>query len=229
MWSAQSGDSVLPPAGARRCEANHRGIEGAHQAQCAVVSRWREEHTLIERQNLGPSNVIGLRGELGITIKDPPPESGRRTHLLHFTNLYCMLSSVWNFPLHCFFDFTEWHYEHLFLFSMLILHVASSQFCLCLLNIYHFAYTFSHAHTKTHTHKHICMISTQEEWRQPGTGAWLRGAEETLSLKSKACTHTKKRREKYQNVRKNPIFTNPKKRIRAHRAFRKATGLFLTK
>jgi len=28
MRSAQSGDCVLPPAGARRCKANHRGIEG---------------------------------------------------------------------------------------------------------------------------------------------------------------------------------------------------------
>ena len=47
------------------------------------------------------------------------------------------------------------HYEHLFLFSMLILHVTSSRFCLYLLNIYHFTYTFSqniqrHTHTSTH-------------------------------------------------------------------------------
>jgi len=42
-------------------------------------------------------------------------------------------------------------------------------------------YTFSHAHTEAHTHKHTCTISTQEEWRQPGTGAWLREAEERLS------------------------------------------------
>ena len=47
-------------------------------------------------------------------------------------------------------------------------------------NIYHFTYTFSHAHTEAHTHKYTCTISTQEEWRQPGTGAWLRGAEEGL-------------------------------------------------
>ena len=35
-------------------------------------------------------------------------------------------------------------------------------------------YTFSHAHTEAHTevltHKHTCIISTQQEWRQPGTG-----------------------------------------------------------
>jgi len=30
---------VLPPAGARRYEANHRGIEEEHWAQCAHVRR----------------------------------------------------------------------------------------------------------------------------------------------------------------------------------------------
>jgi len=39
MQSAQSGDCVLPPAGARRYEANYRGIEGEHWAQCARVRR----------------------------------------------------------------------------------------------------------------------------------------------------------------------------------------------
>jgi hypothetical protein len=37
--SAQSGDCVLPLAGARRYEANHRRIEGEHWAQCARVRR----------------------------------------------------------------------------------------------------------------------------------------------------------------------------------------------
>ena len=39
MRSAQWGDCVLPPAGTRRCEANHRGIEGEQRAQCARVRR----------------------------------------------------------------------------------------------------------------------------------------------------------------------------------------------
>jgi len=50
MQSARSGDCVLPPVGARRCEANHRGIEGEHRAQCACVRRQKEEHT----SKLGP-------------------------------------------------------------------------------------------------------------------------------------------------------------------------------
>jgi len=87
------------------------------------------------------------------------------------------------------------------------LHIARAsperRYCLYLLNFYHFTYTFSHAHTEAHAHKHTCTISTQEEWQQPGTGAWLSGRKvlfETL--------HTQKKR--YQN---KPIFTNPKKRF----------------
>jgi len=46
-------------------------------------------------------------------------------------------------------------------------------------------------------------------------------------VRDKGLAHQKKRGIK--NVRKNPIFTNLKKRIQAHRASSKATGLFLTK
>jgi len=60
MRRAQSGDRVLPPAGARRYEANHRGIEGEHWAQCARVGKSREEHSLVKRQRWGPSNDGGL-------------------------------------------------------------------------------------------------------------------------------------------------------------------------
>jgi len=75
--------------------------------------------------------------------------------------------------------------------SMLILHVTSSRFCICFLILYHFTYTFSGTHTQAHTHKHTCMISTQEEWRQPGTGAWLGGAEERLLIETKPSTRKK--------------------------------------
>ena len=86
---------------------------------------------------------------------------------------FCNLSWVWKLATSL---LVLRYYEHLFL----KLHVTSSRFCLYLLNICHFTYTFSHAHTDAHTHKHTCTIGTQEEWRQPGTGAWLRGAEERL-------------------------------------------------
>ena len=84
---------------------------------------------------------------------------------------------------------------------------------LIFVNIYHFSYTFLHAHTEAHTQKHTCMISTQEEWRQPGAGAWLGGTEEGRLLETKA------------------LHTHPKcqqKKIQAHRASSKDTRLFLT-
>jgi len=62
-------------------------------------------------------------------------------------------------------------------------------------------------HTQRHTHttlRHTCRISTQEAWQQPGTGAWLGGAEEGLFLETKALhTHTKeKNREKKRKMNK---------------------------
>ena len=62
---------------------------------------------------------------------------------------------------------------------------------LIFVNIHHFTYTFAYVHAEAHTHKHTWMISTQEEWRQLGTGAWFEGAEERLLLETKAY-HKKK-------------------------------------
>ena len=152
MRSAQSGDCVLPPAGARRYEA----IGGEHWAKCAV-RRQRGSHARRASQ-LGPVEQWWTQdGKQGITIQDPPPESGKRTHLLYFAYSYCILSRVWKLATSL---LVLRHYEHLFLFFILTLHVMSSRFCLYLLNIYHFTYTFTHAHTEAHTHKHTCTIST---------------------------------------------------------------------
>jgi len=109
---------------------------------------------------------------------------------------------------------------------MLKLHVTSSRFCLYLLNKYHFIYTFSLARTEAHTHKHTCIISTQEEWRQPGTGAWLRGAEERLLLETKAL-HTRKKGGEI--CQKKSIFTDEcKKKGFEHIKFpAKLLGYFL--
>jgi len=86
-------------------------------------------------------------------------EDERQTHLLYITYSYCILSRAWKLA--------TWllvlcHCEHLFLFSMLILHVTLSRFCLYLLNILY--YTFSHALTEARTHKHTRIISIQERW-----------------------------------------------------------------
>ena len=111
---------------------------------------------------------------------------------------------------------------------MLKLHVTSSRFCLYLLNIYHFSHTFSHAHTEAHAHKHTCTISTQEEWRQPGTGAWLRGAEKRRLLETKAL-QTKQGKKGTKKCQENPDIHESTGKISTHRASSKATRLLLTK
>jgi len=50
MWSARSGDFVLPPAGARTCEANHREVEGGHWAQCTRLRRCKEEFLVRDKE-----------------------------------------------------------------------------------------------------------------------------------------------------------------------------------
>jgi len=185
------------------CEEIERGIHVCRASKLGPVEQWWTRD-----------------GKLGIAIQDPPPEFGKRTHLLYFTYSYCILSRVWKLATSL---LVLRPYEHLFLFSMLILHVTSSRFCLYLLNIYHFTYTFPHAHTEAHTHQHTCTISTQEEWRQPGTGAWLKGAElQKGFVRGLAHTHTKK-----QMSEKNDIHES-KEKIRAHRAASKADRLILT-
>ena len=62
---------------------------------------------------------------------------------------------------------------------------------------------------------------------QPGTGAWLGGAEEMILSETKAL-HTHKKRKKKRMPRID-IYESKKKKIRAHRASSKATRLFLTK
>ena len=107
---------------------------------------------------------------------------------------------------------------------------ASSRWCrYILLNIYHFTYIFSHAHTDAHTHKHTCTISIQEEWRQPGRGAGLRGAKEVERGERKGFVRDLVHTQKKQNVRKNPDIHKSQEQIRAHRASSKDTRLILTK
>jgi len=68
MRSARSGYFVLLSASARICEANHKGIEGEHWTQCAVITRahcarvmrYIEEHTLTERQRWGRRMMLDL-------------------------------------------------------------------------------------------------------------------------------------------------------------------------
>jgi len=92
MRSAQSGDCFLPPAGARRYEANHRGIEGEHWTQCACVRRSREEQTLVERQSWGLSNDGGLRMVNWESQSLTPPRVQKMDTFIVF--YLCVLHSV---------------------------------------------------------------------------------------------------------------------------------------
>jgi len=186
------------------CEEIERGTHARRASKLGPFERWWTQD-----------------GKLGITIQDPPLESGRRTNLLYFTYSYCILSRVWKLAISL---LVLCHYEHLFLFFMLILHVTLSLFCLYLLNIYHVAYTCSHAHTEAHWHTQARMCNQHTRGMATARHRSLieRGVRKAFD-RDKDLAHTK------NNVRKNPIFTNLKKNIPAQRAFSKATRLFFTK
>jgi len=154
------------------CEEMERGTLACKASKLGPVERWWTQD-----------------GKLGITIRDPPPESETRTHLLYFTYSSCILSCVWKLA-------TSLHvlqyYGHLFPFSMLIPHVMSSRFCLYLLNIYHLTYTFSRAHTEAHTHKHTWQSAHKRngdnQAQKPG---WERRMKSFV--RDLAHTHTQKK------------------------------------
>ena len=128
--------------------------------------------------------------ELQSKTSPQSPEDGHIYCIALIRIACCHVSE--NLPLHCLFYVTVNIY---FCLLLLLLHMTLSRFCLYLLNIYHFTYTFSHAHTEAHTHKHTYIISTQEAWRWPGIGAWLKGAEEEHLLQTKAL-HTQTKQNK---------------------------------
>jgi len=130
------------------------------------------EHTLIECLSWGPSNDSGLR-MVNWQSKTPPssPEDGHVCCIILIRVVFCHVPK--NLPLHSLFYVTM--NIHFCLYFNTARDIMKG--LLIFVNIYHFTYICSHTHTEAHTHKHTCMISTQEEWRQPGTGAWLGGVE----------------------------------------------------
>jgi len=111
-----------------------------------------------------------------------PHKSGRRTHLLYLLIriIFCHVSK--NLSRHCLFYVTVNIYFFFYFDSARDVITG----LLIFVDIYHFNYTFSHAYTEAHALKHTSMISTQEEWRQPDTGAWLGGVEEMFLSETKA-------------------------------------------
>jgi len=130
-------------------------------------------------------------GKLEITSQDLPLESGRRTHLLHCTYSYCILSRVWKLTLHCLFYVTMNIY-FCFYFDVVTVLLIFAEYLSLYPHIFKCTYRVSNAHTEAHMHKHTCIISTQGKWRQPCTGALFEGAEERLLLETKAL-HTQQK------------------------------------
>jgi len=58
------------------------------------------------------------------------------------------------------------------------------------------------------------MISTQEDWRQLGTGAWLRGADERLLLETKPLHTHKKGGKRAKKCQGNPDIHESKRKKR---------------
>ena len=105
MRSAQSGDCLLAPAGARICKVNHKGIEPKHWEQCARVRRYREQHRLTDRQSWGSSNNSRLRMVNWNSQKTLPngiwheryigmPQRSYFLGRLEINKLYCKLSET---------------------------------------------------------------------------------------------------------------------------------------
>ena len=118
-------------------------------------------------------------GKLGITIQDPPRVQRTDTFIVFY--LFVLYSVPCLKTCHfttCFASL--WRSISV---SVLILHVTSSRVSLYLLIFITLPTQFI-MQIQRHTHKNTFMTSTQEEWRQPGTGAWLKGAEERLLTKA---------------------------------------------
>jgi len=125
------------------CEKRGRGTHGHRASKLGPVERWWTPD-----------------GKLGITIQESSPESGRRPHLLYFTYSFCILSRVWKLATLLLF---LRHYEHLFPFSMLILHVTSSRGWLAhdeapgpYITIPQHRFNKTKQHTHTHGFADIC-------------------------------------------------------------------------
>ena len=104
-------------------------------------------------------------------------------------------------------------------FITITVHIATV--LLIFVDIYHFNYTFSHAHIKarTGTHKHTCTVSTQEEWRQPDTGAWWEEAGKKILFETRPLQKKSVSTPISQTSKKYPS--------KSSESFRNATRLFL--
>ena len=152
--------------------------------------------------------------------KTPPQKSGRRTHLLHCTYSYCILSRVWKLTLHCLFYVTMNIYFCFYVDVVTVLLIFAEYLSL-------YPHIFKCTYRSTHAQAHMYNQHTRQMATTMHRSLVWRGRRKAF-VRDKGLAHTTKRGKK--NGQKNPTFTNLKKKIRAHRASsRKATRLFLTR
>ena len=97
IWSARSGESVLPPAGAWTCQAKHRlgWIGEQHWAQCVNVKGCKEQHTLTECQSWNINRKLYKGGRLARWSHNPrTPRSQRDRNIYCFYLFVLILSHV---------------------------------------------------------------------------------------------------------------------------------------
>jgi len=163
------------------CEEIERGTHACKASKLGPIERWWTQD-----------------GKLGITIQDPPPESGRRTHLLYFTYSYCILSRVWRLATSL---LVLRYYEHLFL----VFYVKTAHDVVTVLLIfakylslylYIFTCTCRGTPTKAHMYNQHTKGMATSSHRSLVEGGGRKALLETLR------THKTKRKRK-RNVRKN--------------------------
>ena len=158
-------------------------------------------------------------GKLGITIQDPPLESRRRTHLLYFTYLYCVLSCVWKLATSVLFSTVLWT-------SMSVFYVKTAHDVVTILLIFAkylslYLHIFTCTYRGTHSQAHMYNQHTRGMTTTRHRSLVERGGRKALL----ETLHTPK---KTKNSKKTDIYESQEK-IRAQRASSKATRLFLTK
>ena len=147
--------------------------------------------------------------------------AGRRTHLLYFTYSYCILSRVWILATSL---LILRHYEK----SISVFYVNTARHFVTVLLIFAkylslYLHIFTLTYRGTHTQEHMYNRHTRRMATTRHKSLFEGGGRKAF-VRDKGLAHTKKKCQK--KCQKNPIWTNLKRRIRAHRTSSKATKLF---
>jgi len=182
------------------CEEIERGKHTCKASKRGPVERWWTQD-----------------GKLGITIQDPPPESGRQTLSSYLTYSYCILSHVWKLATSL---LVFRYYEDLF---CLYVKIARDVVTVCLifakylsLYLHIFTCTYRGTHTQAHMYNQHTRGKAITRHRSLVERGWRKALLETL------LTH------KWKMSGKTDIHES-KDKTWTHRASCKATRLFLKK